>query len=442
MAYRRRLLSKNAPLLPAPSMVAGNALEPDGPHQAQADLDTLIVSSRVLAEFGLRGSYTFTIPDGDNPDGVDRIYPDETSEWASGVRLSDFEITPGHVIALEVMAVPSGPVQKLVASNDYLEAGRGGAILMSVTYTNTDAETTTVGVSISPPVSAEVFGAEPPSCHDAISEHLRIAFPWAALPSAVELQRWTRGRVTVDVEVSFVGSPRVVHGAVVEVPAQIVVDNDDAEWPTAMYADGGGPYPELPHDFPVTQLSATDPGGGIVAIRRALEQHGAQLGPCLAYWHAGYEDAGTLPSWISTDEGTGDDEPPPATTTSTSPRNLPFTSSAAASTLPGHTLGGYARSARDCDEWFDSRTGVLPVWFAVYGYGATTGRFQFRAGNDEWAAVNIANTSVTDFSWMLVPGWIEVGISPEDAPLGRFYFWDTAGASCQARAAAAFYRQT
>lgn len=405
-----------------------------------ASLDTLVVSSRVLAEFGLRGSYTFSIPDGTNPDptpNINRVYPDETTERVV-MRMSDVPITPGHVIALEVSAVPSGPLQKFISTNLYEDAGIGGSVLLEVTYTNDDAETVTVHTAVTPPTSQEVYGAEPPSCHDSITEHVALALPWTALPSAVDRQKWTRGGVTVDIVVRYVGSPRVVDGCVVEHPALIVVDQADAVWPTAMYVDAGEPYSELPNDFPISQVSSTDPGGGLVALRRALEQHGVQLGPMLAYWHSGYEKAGTLLGWLDYDEGTGDDEAPPVTGNATSFRWLVISASPA-SPLPGFTLGGYARKARDSDEWFDGRTGVLPVWFCVYAK-ATAGVFQFRAGNDEWAAVNVTRTGGA-YGWGIAPGWIEVGTSPEDGPLGRFYAKDTGGATWSARAAAAFYRQ-
>jgi len=209
-------------------------------------------------------------------------------------------------------------------------------------------------------------------------------------------------------------------------------------WPSNLYVDAGEPDTELPSDYPVTQLSSTDPGGGLEAIRRALEEHGAQLGPCLAWWSSAIELAGSLNSWISYDLGTGDDEAPPWQTTSTTFVSVPF-GIAATANFPGFQTGNYARRARDSNEWFDGRTGVLPVWLVVYA-NADDGRVQFRTGLTEWSAVEASITAGT-WEWQVVPGWIEVGVGPEDAPVGRFWAREVNNDPLLIRYMAVFYRQ-
>ncbi len=442
--YRRLALSSNAPALPARSMTALAVIEPDGPHQAMAALDTLVSSCRVLAGTGMYGCSTFTTPDGEPAEysGSPRIYWDEVTPRVV-LRMGPVPLTPGHIPELRVLALPSGPTQLDTGTNDFVESGRGGTITMRVTYTNGDAETVTKEVAVSPPASQALYGAEPASCHDALSWHVAAAWPWANLPSAVDLEKWTRGAdVKVTIVVSYEGSPRVVDLAVVERPAQIVVDVEASEWPTAMYTEAGQPYAELPSDYPISRLSTLDAGGGLEAIHRALEQHGKQLGPCLAWWSAAREEYGTLLAWVSYD-GTGDDEAPAVTGNSTSFRNIPFSLAPPLAGLPGFMLGGYARQARDGNAWLDGRTGVLPVWVVAWAKGtAGATQIQFRAGDDEWSAINLeAPSGPSAWGLWIAPGWVEVGVGPEDAPIGRFYAKDSGSNTWYCRAAGCFMRK-
>jgi hypothetical protein len=419
-------------------MPALAVIEPDGPHQAMAALDTLVSSCRVLAGTGLYGCSTFTLPDGEPAtyDGSPRIYPDETTPRI-GPRMYNVPLTPGHVVELRVLALPSGPTQIEGEPNYFTESGRGGTITMSVTYTNADAETVTKEVSVSPPASQALYGAEPASCHDALSWHAAVALPWKNVPSAADIEKWSMATATI--VISYEGSPRVVDLAVVERPSQIVVDVESSTWATAMYTQAGQPYAELPSDYPIERLSTLDAGGGLEAIHRALEQHGKQLGPCLAWWSAAREEYDTLMDWISYDGGTGDDEAPAVTGNSADWRNIPYSTAPPLSGLPGFMLGGYARQARDGNAWLDGRTGVLPVWLVAYADGATNSAVQFRAGDDEWSAVNVAMGAGE--GWVIAPGWIEVGVGPEDAPIGRFYARDLASGTWACRAAGAFFRK-
>jgi hypothetical protein len=437
--YRRLSLTNNAPALPARSMTALAVIEPDGPHQAMAALDTLGTSCRVLAGTGMYGCSTFTTPDGEPAEysGSPRIYFDEVTPRI-GPRMYNVPLTPGHVVELRVLALPSGPTQLDQGTNDFIESGRGGTITMEVTYTNAALDTVTKTVSVSPPASVALYGAEPASCHSALSWHAAVALPWKNVPSAADIEKWSMATATI--VISYEGSPRVVDLAVVERPSQIVVDVESSLWPTAMYTQAGQPYAELPSDYPISRLSTLDAGGGLEAIHRALEQHGKQLGPCLAWWSAAREEYGTLMDWISYGGGTGDDEAPAVTGNSTAFRNIPYSTAPPLSGLPGFMLGGYARQARDGNAWFDGRTGVLPVWLVAYSNCTANTRFQFRAGDDEWSAVNVIG-SATGFGWTIAPGWIEVGVGPEDAPIGRFYAKDSGAATWEVRAAGCFMRK-
>jgi hypothetical protein len=422
-------------------MPAGGVLNPDGPHQALRSLDTLVSSCRVLGAWGLQGSAFFSVPDGDAPayDPGDRIYPDDDTARVV-LRLDSVPLTPGHVVGLDVVALPSGPTQFQPLTNEWAESGRGGHITATVTYSNGDAQTVTATATVTPSASDRVYGAEPANGHAALETMQANANPFGLVPSAVDREKFARGGdVLVDVVVTYTGSIRGVGFAIVERPSAMVVDIASGEWPSAMYSVGGAPYQELPSEYPVEQLTSSDPGGGVESLRRALEQHGLQLGPCLAWQASGREAAGNMLSWLDYDDGTGDDEAPAITSSSSSFVFLPYLAGLASTQFPGFQLGSYARQARDSDEFFDARTGVLPVWATVYAK-ATAGVFKWQAGMNEWSAITIPVTGST-WGWFIRPGWIEVGTAPDDAPLGRLLGKDTGGASWSWRYGGLFLRQ-
>jgi hypothetical protein len=397
-------------------------IEPNGPHLAQRGLDTLVSSGRVLAAYGLQGAASFTLPDGDAPgyNPGDRKYPDDETPRVV-LRTHEIPLTPGHVVALEVVALPGGPTQYQPTANEWKESSRGGTVELAVTYSNDDPATVDAVASVTPSASLQIYGAEPPNRHARLETHSSIASPYSQPVSGAALELYGRGGdVTAQITVSYVGSPRVVDLAVVERPYAMVVDKASSEWPSAMYTSGDQAYAVLPSDYPVTKIATADPAGGVEGIRRALEQHGLQLGPCLAWMTSAREASGTQLAWINYDDGTGiDDEAPPVTNTSATDVMMPYAVAYNAN-LPGFPTGGYGRQARDSDEWFDGRTGVLPVWAAVYAK-ATAGRFTWRtAGANEWSSVSLPVTGGA-YAWFVKPGWIEVGTSPEDGPLLRLF---------------------
>jgi hypothetical protein len=442
MPYRRATLSLDAPISPPVNMPALGMLGPDAPHLAQKSLDSLVSSCRVLGAWGLQGSGKFSIPDGTNPtyNPGDRLYPDEDTPRVV-LRMTSVPLTPGHVVGIDVTALPSGPTQVQFETNDWTESGRGGQIILTVTYSNSDAQTVVATCVVTPTSSVRVYGAETASAHAALEAYSATAAPFGIVASAVDREKFARGGdVLVSFEVSYTGSVRVADFAVVERPAAIIVDTTSSEWPSAMYTQGGAPYDALPSEFPITQLSTADPGGGHVAIRRALEQHGMQLGPCLAWQSSGREGASIL-TWLDYDDGTGDDEAPAIASSSTSYVMQPY-GFAPSAQFPGYQMGNYARQIRDSDAWFDGRTGVLPVWAVVYAKG-TSALYKWQTGLTEWSAVVVPITSGASFGWVIRPGWIEVGTAPDDAPVARLLVDDASGGGVVTawRYAGLFFRQ-
>src|SRR5690606_19275897 len=127
------------------------------------------------------------------------------------------------------------------------------------------------------------------------------------------------------------------------VPHSIVVDTADSRWPAALYTANGQPYAQLPSDYPIEQLSATDPGGGTNSIRRALASFGRELGPVLFGWSSACEHLGDLDDWIGYDTGSGDDEAPAASMTGTTLTELLHGNTSASANLFGWATGHYAR---------------------------------------------------------------------------------------------------
>ena len=428
MAFRKLQLD---PVNPAPAIAAPvrplSVLEPDGPHEGLVALDTLMSASRrIVHELGLRGGDRFLVPSvtAFDPGPSDRIYPDATTARVVA-RGRNLPLAPGHALGLDLVALPSGPTQVTNGSNGWEEGARVGAVRLTVTYAN-GVDTITQVAEIDVVASGEPNG-EPVAPYSNFLELSAIASPLPLNPSATDEEKFTRGvDVVADWILEYIGSPRPVDLAVVEVPISITVDQASARWPSAMYTEGAGPFFELPTDFPVEQIDAADPGAGSVAIRRGQLEHGRELGPLLAQWTSGTEHIGTILDWVSYDTGTGDDEAPPAGQTGTVEFLVPFEAPPFA-TAPGWCIGHYARQVPHGDDFFDGRTGVLPVWVTAYVRGDAA-VYSLRSADPaavQWSAIEFTSTADA-WEWVVIPGWLEIGVSSEDAPILRLYARETA----------------
>ena len=439
--YRSRLLTRGAPQLPPPSAVPLQATDREHVHRALVGLDTLPSSgARMLFEWGLAGDTSFLVPNGTAMGGGAQIYPDKSTPRVIG-RVSSVPLTPGHFVELNLVAVPSGPFTRPDGFPvTYIYDGAGGSVRMVVSYTNSDAQTIEVTSEVNIPASLEVNAAEPPSCYGQLLTRTAVAIPAPLVPSAGEWEKWTRGAdVLVDVVISYIGSPRVVDGYISERPHSIIVDNADAAWPSAMYAFNSVAYLQFPSDYPIEQLSSTDPGGGYKAIARALAQHGNQLGPALFGWAAWTEASGNINDWVSYNGGTGDDEGPGYTVTGTTPTLVPFGATVDDPAYPGWSMANYARPADHSDHFLDGRIGVIPVWvYARVKVSAGTGHFSVITV-PKWSEIRFTTTSTT---WVdvLTPGWLECGIGPEDDKPAKLWAYNSGANNTSIRYLACFHR--
>lgn len=440
--YRSLKVTAGAPTIPQPRAQALEAQSRIVAHDSMRALDTLVGSGeRVLLEFGLRGGNKFLIPSGTNPDSGSRVYPDKDTPRVVG-RLDSVILTPGHFIGVEILALPSGPLQVEITDTppDFDDDGAGGQVEIEVTYVNSDAQTVTCKAAVDLAASDQLYAAEPPNAYYAMINKKATAIPVPFIPSADHWQKWTRGfDVKASVVVRYIGSPRVIDGVIVEHKNTIVVDQADTRWPSAMYTHAGAPYIAHPGDYPVTQLNASDPGGSVAAIRRALHSHGRALGPFLFDWTSATEHIGDIEDWVSYFDGSGDDEAPAASMTGTTPTLLPWGLTSESANNPGWSTACYARQVDHGDRFFDGRTGVLPVWFTAYvKVSAGTGTYRMRTGiSPAWSEIYFTTTN-TSWHWKLEPGWLEVGTGPEDAPLARLWVNNSGANTCYVRDVAVF----
>lgn len=459
--YRQIKLQPRAPAIPVPAAVPMTPTSPDVAHDVLGSLDTLIPSGhRVLFEWGLRGGVKFLIPNGTDPESTDpRVYPN--GDTARIVGRGATKLTSGHFVRVEVLALPSGPCQRTVyldsegsqtldpgegvSYDEWISDGASGRVEVECTYTNSDAQTITVTAVIPVQASGENFYAEPPNAFASIVAKTATAVPQTGTPSAEHWQKWTRGK---DVEVAWVikeiGSVRVIDGHLTESPKWIVVDQADPVWPSTIYAGGGGfPYGSLPSDYPIQQLTDTDPGGGVESLARAVRDQGRALGPALISWSSSSTVA-TLEEWISYDyettdvDGSGDDEAPAHVHTGTTPTLAPFTITAESDNNPGWAVGCYAVPADHGIDFLGGLAGVIPVLVtARCRVSAGTGTYRLTTGL--WSEVVWTVTSTT---WVdvEVAGWLEVGTSPQASPRARLWLSSSEVATVEYRDLAVHHR--
>lgn len=415
------------PNLPDPTAVPTLATGTQPPHDGLRALDTLPGSGhRTIFEYGLRGGDSFLVLNGEPADvhpGV-RMYPDTDTPRIVG-RMIGVPMTPGHFLGIDLVALPSGPTQRDDGSSGYEEDGRGGSVRLEVTYSN-GVDTVNSSCELAVVGSEETEAAEPAAAHESLLTSSATAIPWGLDPDADHAEKFSRGNdVTASWVLKIFGSLRPVDLVVVERGVGITVDQASAKWPTAMYAEAGQAYEEIPSDYPIEQLTSTDPGAGTNSIRRALLEHGRQLGPMIAWWGSGTEHAHSLFEWIDYDGGSGDNEAPPVEAEGTAELQVPYLVPADPR-FPGWCAAHYARQVDHGDEWLDGRTGVLPVWVALYVRGDAA-EYSIKSGDpmgEEWSAIELSTTAGT-WEWVLEPGWLEVGTGPEDSPVVRLYGRET-----------------
>lgn len=378
-------------------------------HQQLLAQDRVVGSGRrVLLRSGLMGSHRFGIADVDPEDTASQIYPTATAE-RTVARAARVPLTPGSVVAMQVIALPSGPVQRHVGGDDPWDVdGAGGSVKLKVRYRSQTGFTKDREIDLSFPASTLTYAAQPSADSAAWAAVLRnhgVCYPADQPVPITTVERYSAPGSSVDLELIHIGSPRIVDVCVYELPFMLARRDDRETWqPAHLYTIGGDqPYGFYPSNYPQTRAGDEDPALGTEVLSKVLLEQGKQLGPTLFDWS----------SYVANDMSlTG--EMDPVEVTSTSWVNLTRSAVTAWSEdVHGVSVGcgGYARRYRTSG-WpaiLRDRQGVIHTRARVYGKGKGTIRIQTK----DWSYVDVPVSNLTDYEWTERLHHLCCGIHPE-----------------------------
>jgi hypothetical protein len=401
-------------------------------HQQLAAQDRIVGSGRrILMQLGLGSVSTMFVADTD-PDSdpaADPDYPDEDTFYVVA-RADQVPVTPGSMIAFELLALPSGPTQKKIDVNNWDPDGAGGYVRVAVTFTNAAAQTVTMTRTVSIPASQLQFNAKPSTGGkgwEVVKRFGALAVPDDFDDIPATTAKWSGPYMLATITISHQKSPRVIDLVVYETPRKITRDISTGNWPAHLYTQNAQPYGAYPHIFPVEQSSSTDKALGMEHAIATANETGWQLGPAIFHWSSWQQETATIDTTFSSSShggdhssGTGDDEAPPATYTNTSYAHwLDTTITAYDAANPGFSMGcgAYGRHYRSSDtELILPNNGVVEVIVGVYcklNDAADTGTFRFQVSPYSYVDVEIPTSSTSD-AWFFAAALLECGTGPED----------------------------
>lgn len=334
---------------------------------------------------------------------------DTTAPWPvySTVRTvarSRFSLTPGCYLRAWILCGKAGEADNGAGG----QHGATGLVRIVATYRNgVDTETVTREYS-TPPSTLDDGGAA--SGTGALwTEITRAAIaeiePPTIWQSVTDSYKWSKGaRVTCEVAIQHVGSPRVIDCAVYETPRLITAEVDDSTF----VAHNAATSPTYTH--PIQRRSEVTPDGdprdGTWHVMDVIAGQSARIGPTLVHWTSYAEHTASTTATESS----------PVTTTSAT--FVPLLSSGAYSystSTPGLPIasGGLARLwITDAAIALHERVAAVPVWVWVYaGQSAGTGTVRIDTGRGAWVDVSITGSA----QWYSAPGWLRCGIVPEQS---------------------------
>lgn len=403
-------------------------------HQTMPPQDRIVgAGRRVLIEAGLCLNGRFVCRNGvafDSESGGTAVaYADGITDRVV-CRLQNYPITPGNVLRLRVRAEPSGMHHgDLSGLSSVTDAGAAGWIKLEATWDN-QSTTTTETTELFIPGSEESNNGEPDG--DGESWVLSKVYKRVLRPEGLDFlfkkattAKWCKSGTTVDITLSYRGSPRPWDVIVYEDPERIAYDDEETgDWVAHTY-----PEQSYPFDFPRKQAEDSgDVTRGQLHLHTVLQGIAAQLAPAVYHWHSGQEGHGEIEEWADYSYSggalgtSGDNEAPPYEVTGSSFEVVPESNlSSYATTNPGPGLGcgGYGRGVVQngdrgvCGWGLRGRSAVIPVRVDVYSKASssdvTTVRVQSRAHS--WIDVTQNGTS---YGWDTEYGWLSVGRNPED----------------------------
>lgn len=431
---------------PVENVVARRTATKISAHQQFAGQDRVVGSGRrILATLGMGPVddcfVSDSIPDyaeGSNPDP---IYPDDHT-WYTVGRWTNLPVTPGHVLMLSILAIPSGVTQKNLSSA-WEDDQRLGRVRVTVTLTNEDGDTEAPVRVITVPISQLDNGKKPQSDGAAwgvvIEKTASLFVPEDMDTDIVDAAQWGGPFLTAAIHVEHLGSLRLVDLSIHEEPRRVTRAKADDNWPSHLYASNGSPLESYPYNYLVEQAASGDPALGAEHLVHVAREQGFQLGPMLFAGSCWDQGSATITGLFSSsshngmnDNGTGDDEAEPITVDGDSD----FYNVLKSSWWPrdrgaGYAMGcgGYGRQYRTSDPTTIMRRvdglglatrAVVPVVVGIYvkkgtdpEAGTTVGWIRFWTSEYSYIEIEVT-TSETSYGWLLAEGELECGIGPED----------------------------
>lgn len=355
---------------------------------------------RTLLSIGMHGAESMQIPSDDLPT-EDQVYPLKTRETVV-CRRPPIRLTPGCFPTVRGLALPSGPCSKFFFAIDkWVYDGSYGQIKLSADYDN-GVDTSTVEQIIDIPSSDNADNKETTSAGAAWAEF--IPFECELIPGFVASQYMDGA--TVEITVSYLGAPRVVDLGIYELAIQYSRNTatDPDEWINPIVDTAA-----LPSQYPIEELSSTDPFYGSKLLADAAARQQRELGPLLMEWSA----------WSETDVSVTAAECPGINITSTSFVDLRNTSLTGwASTHPGWSVssGGSAQQFNTSNHLVEMRAldAVVPVRCWVWGSRSVSGTSVVRFQTQLYSICEVLITSSTA-QWWSATGHLRCGIGAEDA---------------------------
>jgi hypothetical protein len=385
-------------------------------HRAQ---DRVVgLSKRIIAQQSLQGT-SWLVPNTNPTDAAPatRTYPDATT-WRTTLRVNT-ELTPGCMLRMAVVALPSGQTQQSDGAAGFEPSGAFGRVRANLTWTDADAGTDTTTTEVAIPASTQTYAAtrtdDAEAWTDSIFRRSEIIYPDGTLTDTTVLRQWTRPPITVTGTIDHLGGARPINVCLYEIPVAEAREADDAndEWTSAIWDSGVGYIGTSNWPFQ-ERISGLD--GDQRGVHRMLEVHAAQasrLGPQLWSWTPWKEDDAD-PAAIA--------ELYAETTSNTSVHLTDSNITTWTKNAPGWSMsaGANAFNQSDNGQWvyptgggYDTATGAVPVIIRIYG-GAEAGNEGRVVIGTEWHSYITCAIPAGAAAWHDFFGWLETGLGPED----------------------------
>lgn len=405
---------------PTPSVEALSGLQPMERRRAEVAMkaqDKVVPQSRrILWRTGLNGDDAWLVPN--TAVGVN-THPLVDEERPNTI--GKFDITPGCTLRATCLHLPSGMTDGEGGANPFA-AGVQGLIHFVTTWTAHDATTETRTYVMHLDGSGLANGSEDTGAAG-LQRSLRLNTvsmrPPVDLTEITERNKWSRP-FSVEIEIRYVGSPRVVDLAVYEWPSFYVMEADDPadEWVLHLFPDDKHTV------YPVDEREDTgaadrDKRMGTLQTLQVADNQRKRLGPQLIHWNPYTETDADVTDTVlpSVNIGFG------AAAGWRNVLNVAQSSTADSTAVydadePGWSTGcgGYARS------WLHNNSHVMgvadavataPVLLRVRAENNDTDPIRLRLHTADYSWIDLEIAGSAALGWHDAWGYVTVGLNPE-----------------------------